>query len=153
MVTFNVNLSPESFTKLAQDLQDYANKLIQAEPDILQALADYAYERIIYYIDEKNLIRTGQLRDSFVKEISEHLAVVYTDLYYAKFVEFGTGIRGRQSDYDVSKTNVENLSYTRTYPDTYLGQPAQKFVYNAVLDLERDYETIVLNVLKRKGLI
>lgn len=143
MVTFNVNLSPESFTKLAQDLQNYTNKLIQAEPDILQALADYVYERIMFYVP----VDTGQLKASFMKEVSQNVARVYTDLYYAKYVEFGTGIRGSNSEYD--SKYVSELNYSPTYA----GQPARKFIYQAVLDLERDYEEIVLNVLRKKGLI
>lgn len=144
MVTFNVNLSPESFTKLAQDLQNYTNKLIQAEPDILQALADYVYERIMFYVP----VDTGQLKASFMKEVSQNVARVYTDLYYAKYVEFGTGIRGSNSDYDSKYIDAK-----KGYKTDYAGQPAHKFMYNAVLDLERDYEDIVLNVLRQKGLI
>ena len=155
MITFKASLSPTSFENLTKQLNLYARNLESVKLDIHQALADYVRSRIDFYLVSEEHVRTGTLLNSFEKEVSNDIAKVYTDLYYAKFVEFGTGIRGRKSKYDVSKTDIEakDLLYTRTYPETYLGQTAKRFVYRSVLDVERDAPEIVRNVLKEKGLI
>ena len=144
MVRFKANLSPKSFENLTKQLDIYAKNLESIKLDIHQALADYVYERIMFYMP---VPRTGRLMDSFVEDVSQNMARVYTDLYYAKFVEFGTGIRGINSNYDSKYMQAES------YSANYAGQPAQKFVYRAVLDLEQNYIEIARNVLKKKGLI
>ena len=93
------------------------------------------------------------------------LCVPYTDLFYAKYVEFGTGIVGSKEShpaysqkgwrYDINSHGEAGWKYPKkdgTYGWT-RGQVAQKFVYQAVLDLERDYIEIAKNVLRKKGLI
>lgn len=143
MITFKTSLSPTAIENLIKEFKVYSLKFESAKTDILEALTEYAYERIMFYVP----VDTGQLMNSFVREISGNIGKVYTDLYYAKYVEFGTGIRGSNSEYD--SKYVHGLKYSSEYA----GQPAQKFIYQAVLDVERDYKEIVRNVLKQKGLL
>lgn len=143
MVKFSVGLSAKEFEKLIKNLTEHGKKLEAAKEDILMALADYVYERIMFYVP----VDTGRLKQSFIKEFSHDIAKVYTDLYYAKYVEFGTGISGKQSEY-----NSKYIS-EKAYNLNYTGQPAQKFVYQAVLDVENNYIEIVKSVLREKGLI
>ena len=149
MVRFEANLSEKSLEKVMAQLEEHGKKLMKAQEYVLDALATYVYDRIIFYVP----VDTGQLMNSFVKETmyyySYAVARVYTDLYYAKYVEFGTGVRGTSSEYDTSKIGNINLSYNEEIQ----GQVAQKFIYQAVLDLERDYVEIATNVLREKGLI
>ena len=147
MIRFKANLSPSSLNELANQLTDYSNKLEEAKNDIIQALTDYVYSQIMLYVP----IDTGTLKDSFVKEISQEMGRVYTDLYYAKYVEFGTGVRGSASSYDLDKIQITDS--WRGYKEGYTGQEAQKFIYRAVQDLETNYVSIVRNILKQKGLI
>lgn len=144
MITFKTSLSPTAIENLIKEFNVYSLKFESAKTDILEALTEYTYERIMFYMP---IPRTGQLMNSFVREISGNIGKVYTDLYYAKFVEFGTGIRGSNSEYD--SKYVHGLKYSSEYA----GQAAQKFIYQAVLDVERDYKEIVRNVLKQKGLL
>lgn len=148
MVTFNTSLSPTSLNNLAKNLKKYYKDLELAKTDILQALTDYTYERIMYYVP----VKTGTLMNSFASEVSGDIGRVYTDLYYAKYVEFGTGIKGTQSNYNVSKLIVSNgwKGYSEDYEN---GQVAQKFMYKALQDVEANYKDIVKNMLKQKGLI
>jgi len=143
MVRFEANLSSSSLEKVISQLDAHGKKLIQAQNFVLQALADYVYERIMFYVP----VDTGQLKASFIQEVSNDVARVYTDLYYAKYVEFGTGIRGQGSGYDTKYMGEDS------YSSEYQGQVAQKFIYQAVQDLERDYVEIATNVLREKGLI
>ena len=149
MIRFETNLSSKSLESLMNDLNIYGKKLQQAQEDVIQAFAEYVYDRIMLYAPYK----TGQLMSSFVMETAYYYsfatARVYTDLFYAKYVEFGTGIKGTKSNYDSKRIGIESL----TYSSDVQGQKAKKFVYKAVLDLERDYVEIAKNVLRKKGLI
>ena len=144
MKQFKANLSSKSLKNLMSQLELHGKKLVQAQKDVLDALADYVYERIMFYVP----VKTGQLMESFVEDVSNDIARVYTDLYYAKYVEFGTGIRGINSEYDSKYINAKT-----DYDSEYAGQVAQKFIYKAVQDLEKDYIEIATNVLRKKGLI
>ena len=150
MVRFNANLSSSSLESLIKQLNTHGKKLVEAQRDVLQALADYVYDRIMFYVP----VDTGRLKSSFEKEVSNEIAKVYTDLFYAKYVEFGTGIRGKSENnqegkYDTKYTDIKSL----TYNESYQGQPARKFIYKAVQDLEQNYVEIAKNVLRKKGLI
>lgn len=143
MITFNVNLSEKSFENLIQKLTEHAQNIVNAQVDVLQAIADYAYERIMFYVP----VDTGRLMNSFIEEVSNDMARVYTDLYYAKYVEFGTGVMGANSSHPKSQ------QYGWSYGGTTTGQIAHKFVYQASLDVEQNYVEIAKNVLREKGLI
>ena len=121
----------------------YSLDFEKAKADILEALTDYTYERIMFYVP----VDTGKLMDSFMREVSGDVGRVYTDLYYAKYVEFGTGIRGSSSQYDTNY--VSGITYSKSIE----GQKAQKFMYKALQDVERDYPEIARSVLIEKGLI
>ena len=160
MITFKASLSPTSFENLTKQLNLYAKNLESVKLDIHQALADYVYERIM----ENVPVETGQLKGSFVKEVSTQIATIYTDLAYAKFVEFGTGIVGEGSHplasekgwiYDINHHGESGWRYQSKDGSWYWtqGQTGKKFMYQAVQDLERDYIEITKNVLKEKGLI
>lgn len=142
MITLKANLSPLSLTNLSKDLMKYYDGFMKAKAEILETLSEYAYSRIMLYVP----VRTGTLQQSIHKEIADNWAKIYTDLYYAKYVEFGTGVRGINSNYDPQ--------YNLTYNEQYLhGQVAQKFMYRAKQDVEANYVSIVNNILKRRGLI
>ena len=147
MIRFKSNLSPSSLNELAIQLTKYTQDLEAAKAEIVQVLTDYVYERIMAYVP----IDTGTLKSSFVKEISGNIGRVYTDLFYAKYVEFGTGVRGSSSGYDLNKLQISDT--WRGYNNNYTGQEAQKFIYRAVQDLETNYVSIARNILKQKGLI
>lgn len=147
MVTFKTSLSPSALNKLAQELTQYGKSFEAAKLDVLQALMDYTYERIMYYVP----VDTGELMDSFVIEVSSEIGRVYTDKYYAKYVEFGTGIKGEGSGYDLSSFTVSDT--WKGYSQNFSGQVAQKFMYRALQDLENNYESIARSVLAKKGLL
>ena len=149
MVTFNCNLSTKSFEKLTRDLKEYGNKLTESKIYIHEALADYAYERIVTYVP----VDTGALMNSFAIEVSQDMGRVFTEQYYAKYVEFGTGIRGKNSSYPTDTAQMVLSNTWRGYSENINGQEAKKFMYQAVLDLEREYVNIARNVLKERGLL
>ena len=146
------NLSQKSIENLIKDIKNYSKEFKESKKYILQALSKYTQERAKYYL-QKSLIHpelsTGQLSDSLnIQYISDEVAKVYTDLYYAAFVEFGTGARGIGSEYDNSMFG--DISYQTEY---FKGQPAHRYMYNAVVDLKNNYIKIAEGVLKERGLI
>lgn len=161
MIKFEANLSSKSLTSLMTQLELHGKKLVQAQRDVLDALADYVMERIKVYTTNT------EVSNSFIKEVANDIARVYTDLYYAKYVEFGTGIVGKNQNnshplylekgwvYDHKDHGEAGWVYPKkdgTWGRT-SGQVAQKFVYKAVQDLEKDYIEIAKDVLRKKGLI
>jgi hypothetical protein len=160
MVRFKANLSPTSFENLTKQLDIYAKNLESIKLDIHQALADYVYERIMFYAPTE----TGELKSSFAKDVSKEIATIYTDLEYARFVEFGTGIIGSGTHpvarekgwiYDLHGHGEAGWRFQGKDGSWYWtqGQTGKKFMYQAVLDLEQNYIEITRNVLKKKGLI
>jgi len=165
MIRFEANLSEKSLENLMSNLEKYGQKLQKAQEDVLLALAEYVYDRIIFYIP----VDSGDLMNSFVMETSYYysfaVARVYTDLFYAKYVEFGTGVVGQGNQHPISdkygwiydKNGHGEAGWVYPKKDgtwgRTSGQVAQKFVYKAVLDLEQNYIEIAKNVLRKKGLI
>lgn len=146
------NLSQKSIENLIKNLKDYSKELKNAKRYVLQALSEYTQERAKYHL-QQSLIHleesTGQLSDSInIQYISDEVAKVYTDLYYSAFVEFGTGARGVESEY--GSKMFGDIPYQTEYLS---GQPAHRYMYNAVMDLKVDYIQIAEGVLKERGLI
>jgi HK97 gp10 family phage protein len=146
------NLSQKSIDSLIKDLKNYSQEIKKSKKYVLQALSEYTQKRAKYHL-QQSLIHleesTGQLSDSInIQYISDEVAKVYTDMYYAAFVEFGTGARGIESEY--GSKMFGDIPYQTEYLS---GQPAHRYMYNAVMDLKVNYITIAKRVLKERGLI
>ena len=148
-LTYNFELSVSSVKQLQSQLENYSKKLEDSKIYIHQALADRAYELIMMNCP----VDTGELIDSFVIDVSKDMADVYTECEHAKYVEFGTGIRGSESGYplDIAQTFVEDS--WKGYKVEVNGQVAQKFMYNAWLELQKEGSEIVRKVLIERGLL
>lgn len=146
------NLSQKSIENLIKNLKDYSKEFQESKKYVLQALSEYTQERARYHLQQSLIhpeLSTGQLSESLnIQYISDEVAKVYTDLYYAAFVEFGTGARGISSDY--GSEMFGNIPYQEEYLS---GQPAHRYMYNAVMDLKANYIQIAKRVLKERGLI
>lgn len=163
--SFEFELSPSSIDNLTKELKNYQEELKKAKKYILEALAKYAEERIKHYISETvgqggypitntllNSIKTSPIVDDMVS--------IYTDLAYAKYVEFGTGIVGSNNPHPA--TSEANWTYGEkgwvyhgsdgNYYYTE-GQEAHQFIYRAGMDIKENYLQIARQVLKERGLI
>ena len=80
-------------------------------------------------------VDTGNLAGSIHSELNKRKAQlegrVYTNLEYAPYVEFGTGIRGNGS----YPYNIKGLDLT--YHEEWAGMPAQPYMYPALKNNER----------------
>lgn len=98
-------------------------------------------------------VDTGTLRGSIHMNVQRNgkniQGRVYTNVEYAPFVEFGTGIRGNGS----YPYKVKNLKLQ--YKDDWQGMVAQPYMYPALKEHEKEIKDILGNgvktVLKGKG--
>lgn len=154
MKTYNLELSEKDFEQMAKELQTISEKLSKAEDLILNALADYTLERVVHYIaitvGQTDYEGTDNLINSIKKsDIFNHTIKVYTDVAYAKYVEYGTGIRGASN----SHPDAEVDGWTYNYRQETTGQVAHKFMYSAFQDLRQNYMQIAKDVLRKEGII
>ncbi len=160
---FEFVLSHKSVTNLAKNLKKYQQELANSKKHILEALAEYTLGRVqIHILDSVNSnISTGKLIESIkISPIFNDIIKVYTDLAYAKYVEFGTGVIGSNNPHPKSseagwsygkqgwvyQSSDGNFYYTE-------GEIAHEFMYRATEDLKANYMNIVKKVLKERGLI
>ena len=178
---FEFSLSHKSMQELVKEIKRYEKELNKAKDYILQALADYTYERVLYYIQEStghtSYIPTGTLMSSIQKSpIIQNTIKVYTNLAYAKFVEFGTGVTGSKKPHP--ETSIHGWAYgTAPHKYTnkktgleyetegwyYKGEDGQVhytkglephlFMYRAREDVKENYLQIAKKALKERGLI
>ena len=151
---FNFELSHQSVMNLIGNLKNYQQELEKVKEPILKALAEYTHGRVTYYIQETigktDYIPTGNLLNNIkISEIVDDMVRVIADTEYAKYVDFGTGVRGTSSSHPLTGEYgwIYNLKRETT------GQVAHQFMYRAWEDLKEHHGEIVRNVLKERGLI
>lgn len=167
---FEFELSEKSIKELIKNFGNLEKELKNARGYILEALTNYTKERVQYYISYSVGVggypSTGKLMDSIkIQKISEDMASVYTDLAYAKYVEFGTGIVGKSNpnpkagefgwSYDTNDHGEKGWVYTASDGNVYWtqGEEAHNFMYNAWVDLKENHLSIARQVLKERGII
>ena len=164
--TFEFYLSESSINDLVKKLEKYQKELQDSKKYILEALADYAYSRvkenIINTVGKGGYPSTDTLLNSIEKSpIMNDMISVYTDLAYAKYVEFGTGIVGSNNPHP--QAAEQGWSYDKQTGWRYIGSDGNsyyteglephQFMYNAWIDLKNNYIDIARKVLKERGLI
>ena len=93
-------------------------------------------------VDKGNL--AGSIHSELNKRKTELEGRVYTNLEYAPYVEFGTGVRGNGSyPYD-----IEGL--TLTYHESWAGMQAQPYMYPALKDNEKAIKELFKDGVKTK---
>lgn len=88
--------------KLTSHLGEVTDALSDAVRLALEAVGVQAEGHAIDKITEVGAVHTGNLRNSIVHEVEDDTVVIGTNVHYAPYVEFGTGIHaesggGRQT--------------------------------------------------------
>ena len=160
---FEFVLSHDSVSNLIKNIKTYRYELENSKKYILQALAEYTLHQVQIHIQDSvnSSISTGDLLESIkISPIFNDVISVYTDLAYAKYVEFGTGVTGSNNPHPKSdeagwsygekgwvyKSSDGNFYYTE-------GEIAHQFMYRATQDLKANYMKIVKKVLRERGII
>ncbi len=168
--SFEFNLSHKSIANLIDNFKEYQKELENSKKYILDALARYTQERVKYHIRETvgngEYVSTNTLLESIlISPIIGDMVSVYTNLAYAKFVEFGTGVTAKKNphpsssefgwSYDKNKHGDMGWVYKASDGNFYWtqGEEAHQFMYRAYQDLKENYMIITKQVLKERGII
>ena len=168
--SFEFVLSHQSMQNFIKELKDYQKELEKSKKYILEALAEYTQERVKHYISESvgngGYPTTDKLLDSIeISGITGDMIRVYTELAYAKFVEFGTGVTAKNNphpyssnfgwSYDINERGEKGWVYKSSDGNFYWtqGEEAHQFMYRAWMDLKANYMIITKQVLRERGII
>lgn len=99
---------------------------------------------------------TGLLRESIHMSVKNNVGRVYTNLEYAPYVEFGTGIKGNGTyPYKIKGLNLKYKDKGWAYYDEdkdelifTTGQVAQPYMYRAIKENEKLIKKILKNGVK-----
>lgn len=164
---FEFKLSKSSIEGLVDNIKNFRKELKLAKNEILIELAEYTkkivQKNIQATVGKGGYPNTQELENSIqISSILNDMIRVYTDLWYAKYVEFGTGIVGNHPKasqegwtYDKNSHGEEGWTYQGSDGEYYWtqGEEAHMFMLNAYEEVEANYMTIVKSVLRKRGII
>lgn len=160
-ITFD--FSPTSIQRARLRLVQYKSFLNKIEEEILIAMLDYGQRYAQEEISNLGATYTGELANSIEIELLGKVGYIYTELDYAKFVEYGTGIVGAMESnrhpklpaswiHDASGHGMEGWIYYNENDGRFhrtLGMKHRPFMYNTAKALEKNKSQIVKGVLKK----
>lgn len=93
--------SKSSVQNAIDKLDDYKNSLEDKTAKLVKALTDYGYNACVRNVLSLDVYDSGKLLNSIRTEIKDNgfTGMIVVDCDYAVFVEFGTGIVGKNSSY------------------------------------------------------
>jgi hypothetical protein len=163
-----LKLSVREMDRALRELEEHKKWLKRKTNELVEALTEYGVEvakaqvRQLVNPDGENMWSTGQLEDSItgVFDPASGVGVIKTDLWYAVYVEFGTGIVGEQQphpdpiewQYDSNDRGIEGWWYYNDRDHKWhhtWGYMSRPFMYNTAKILQDDYMEIAKEVFKR----
>lgn len=119
----SISLSEDSINKAIKELEEYQNNLMRRIDKFTKMLAQEGVRIAELQVVSFPAFDTGELYDSIKWEKGDVLTdgveyYVYTDCEYAPFVEFGTGIVGKESPHP----KPQSISYKGKTYDAYDSQ-------------------------------
>lgn len=126
--------------------EEVKEKLQKAIETALKAVGTQAVGHAVEEITTQGAVDTGRLRNSITSDIKDNTVYVGTNVYYAPYVELGTGIyasngSGRKSSW-VYKDEDGNWHRTS-------GMKARPFIKPAVEKHQSEYRDIFEEALKK----
>lgn len=151
---FKADLSVSSIRNLQKQLQDYQKDLVRKCEEFVRRLAERGVDIAKMKITDYDAIYTGELLASINAEQGAVIQngarwIVYTNCPWAKFVEFGTGIVGKNSPhpgtsivgwkYDVNEHGEKGWFYFRDGEWHWTkGLPSRPFMWETSLQLTQE---------------
>lgn len=162
LMNIDMTLDDDSIQKAIDTIIDLKEKLAYGLSELARMLTEERGVRIAQmYIGQFPAVDTGALHDSITGTYNDgaHEGVIYTDVYYAAYVEYGTGIVGEENPhpssnswtYDIhshgesgwwypsekgwiqAKDGGPMLAWTK-------GMPSRPFMYYTLRELEEEAE-------------
>ena len=155
------DLSPSSIRGARQELVRYKSTLDKVTEEIVLALLKVGKEYAMEQLLDLDAAYTQNLMNSIETEIDGKIGYIFTNLDYAKFVEYGTGIVGQYDPhpyppsgwvYDSNAHGVEGWWYYNENDGQVhwtQGMKHRPFMYNTARELDRNKKQIAKEVLKK----
>lgn len=136
------DLSEAGIDYAIAEIERFRDDFLQTCNELLEELTNLGKETAQFEILKLGAFDTGELADSIkgVWNSEKRIGVIYTEVYYAIFVEFGTGIVGGRNphpenpwEYDVNGYGDEGWYYVDGDDMKWhwtKGQPSRPFMYN-----------------------
>ena len=139
MATITIN----NLDKLSTKLNNLAN--IDVEKAVKKATSFvHGQAKALAPVDTGRL--RGSIHQNVEKKVNLVVGKVYTNLNYAPYVEFGTGIRGNGSYPYESELKSINLAYKEDWK----GMKSQPFLFPAIKGSEEYVKSIINSDIKEK---
>ena len=152
-------LNERSIRKAIIEVERYEAELKMKLSTLLERLMDEGVEIAKVKVAAMDAVFTGQLYDSIKGYYNpgSRVALIRAGIWYAAFVEYGTGVEGARSPhpnpegwaYDVNEHGDEGWVYLNDNDSKFhwtTGEPAKPFMYETARELERRCEDIAREV-------
>lgn len=162
---FKNDLSVDGIRQLQSDLEKYKSDITYKCRLLAERLAEQGVEIARLKVAEYDAIYTGELLASINYEYGSTIQngakwIVYTDCPWAKFVEFGTGLIGKNSPhpdtsiigwkYDVNEHGEKGWFYFKDGEWHWTkGMPSRPFMYETSMELMKVITKTAKEVLKQ----
>jgi hypothetical protein len=157
-----IKLSEDSISKAIREVEKYKGELKNKVHLLIERLTDYGVEVAKAQVRELGAFYTGELEESITGYYSPstQVGIIKTDVPYAIYVEFGTGVVGAGSPhpapagwrYDVNNHGEAGWWYFNERDQKWhwtKGIESRPFMYNTLQILERESARIAKEVFKR----
>ena len=143
-----------------KELEDYQKKVEGLGPGIVKAATEEGVEEAKNQALYMNAYDSGELVNGILGEVQDEKGRVMSTAPHSIFVEFGTGIRGKQSpypvnppigwQYDVNEHGEAGWGYTGDDGKKHWtkGMPSRPFMYNTAQILRQSLPWIAEEVLQ-----
>ena len=147
-ITFT--LDSRSIGQAIREVEKFRDDLQRAVSELTNALVTEGTEFAKLEVLRLGAFDTGELADSIqgYYDSETHVGVIWTDVYYACFIEYGTGVVGASNAhpnptewaYDVNNHGESGWVYHSDRDNKFhwtKGQPSSPFMYNTFMQLRR----------------
>lgn len=156
------SLNTKDIDRAIRELKQFKTEFIEKCNRLIEELTDYGVEVAQVQVAQLDAVYTGELMNSIEGYYSPtyNVGIIKAGAYYAAYVEFGTGVVGKQSphpnpqgwQYDVNQHGDEGWVYYDDESGTFRwtkGFKSRPFMYNTARQLERDCKRIAKEVFNR----
>lgn len=161
--TISFGLSEKEIEKAIKTLKVHRKEMESKINELIQVLVDKGVDIARVEVETLGAFDTGNLEESIEGFFNPNtgIGIIKTDVPYAFYVEFGTGINGKGSphpeankegwSYDVNNHGVDGWWYIdkkgkRRWTQ---GMPSRPFMYNTLIKLQEELPQIVREVFKK----
>ena len=154
-----MKLTTRSIEKAINEVKAYKRQLSEKAAALIKALVEAGVEIAKAQVRELGAVYTGELEESITGFFDPEagIGIIRAGAPYAIYVEFGTGIVGKQNPhpapegwkYDINEHGEKGWVYFNERDQKWhwtKGMVSRPFMYNTLLELQRQVEDIAREV-------